>query len=150
MPSLKQTIYNCCMTALKKDINAVEEAIANMRETIANETKSSAGDKYETTREMLQQEVNRELARTREMQKMKATLESINPQSFSKTINRGSLVRTNNGNFYIAISATKQVHEGQTFHPISDASPLGRCLMGKGVGSKFEFRAIVYIVNDVA
>ena len=55
MSALKIELYNLCLKYVADSIGEIEAAIADRREAMHNETKSSMGDKYETTREMLQQ-----------------------------------------------------------------------------------------------
>ena len=55
---IKQKLYNLCHAYLDNNIQNAEAVIADAREAARNETKSSAGDKYETAREMMQQDID--------------------------------------------------------------------------------------------
>src|SRR3954469_10517152 len=105
MPSLKEQLYLLCGDYIRNREAQIKKIIGEAREAASNETKSSAGDKYETGREVMQQEINLNMARLNELNKLKATLEHITPTQKGTVVVPGSVVYTNNGDFYIAISA---------------------------------------------
>lgn len=124
-------------------------AIADARESAANETKSSAGDKYETAREMLQQDIDLNMVRLAKAKEQQQVLKYIDPEQVNAIAMPGSLVVTNNGNFYIAISAGHFVIEGAKYYAISIDSPIGGKLKGKKAGEKFSLNGKDYIINKL-
>ncbi|MCW3121639.1 MAG: hypothetical protein JWQ38_1131, partial [Flavipsychrobacter sp.] len=50
MPAIKEQLYALCAEYLKKREAEIKKLISDARESANNETKSSAGDKYETGR----------------------------------------------------------------------------------------------------
>ncbi len=142
MSELKEKLHHHCKEQLGTKIKEIEAAIADRREAISNETKSSMGDKYETTREMLQQDINMNMQR---LQKVKADLEVLNGISttaYSKKIGLGSLVKTNRGNYYIAVSLGKIKVDEEAFFVISSSSPIGKELIGKALNDSFSFNNV--------
>ena len=87
---------------ISEKIQKLEQLIAETRAS-NNDTKSSMGDKYETSREMLQQEINNLQLQLNEQLKSQQILKNIQPISH-KTVNLGSLVETDKGKFFIAVS----------------------------------------------
>ncbi|MCB0700570.1 MAG: 3-oxoacyl-ACP synthase [Chitinophagales bacterium] len=147
--NIKEELHRLCVSALKQKVAEIESVIAERREAIAGETKSSMGDKYETTREMLQQDINMSLDR---LNKVNAELEAllhINTEINHTTVNNGSVVTTNNGNYFLAVSAGKFLLEGQYYYAISGSSPIGTLLKGKQKGDSFHFNNKDYIVKDI-
>lgn len=149
MSNLKLQLYDMCKQYLATREAQIKQVIAEAREAAANETKSSAGDKYETTREMMQQEIDQSLVRLHELEKLKATLQHIDPSLHSATICPGSVVHTGNGNFYISISAGQLQVEDNTYYAISAASPIGAQLMGKTTGYSFFLNGKDFLIKDV-
>lgn len=149
MTSLKQQLYDLCTSHINDSINDIEAAITDRREAIANETKSSMGDKYETTREMLQQDINMNLDRLRKAQADASALKAINPQATSATIIPGSLVYTGNGNFYISVSAGHYTIEGKKYYTVSPSSPIGMQLKGKSTGDSYTLNGKNYTIDAV-
>ena len=146
---LKQQLYNHCHQHIKSSIAAAQNVINNAREASQNETKSSAGDKYETGREMMQQEIDMAMQRISELQKLKASLDRIDPALVSKKIQPGSVALTSQGSYYIAISMGKTIINGNVYYIISPASPLGSKLIGTEAGDTIAFNGKEFTVNDV-
>lgn len=112
------------------------------------ETKSSMGDKYETSREMLQQEImhiQRQLAVFQEHQSQVRKL----TESVSEIIKTGSVVKTTFGNFVIVTSLGEFQLEGEKFISISEQTPLAQQLIGKKDGESFSIQGKSYQVLKV-
>jgi len=139
MLSVKQQLYDYCKKYLATRIEEAQQNIADVQEASVNETKSSAGDKYETSREMMQQEINRERSRLYELQKLKASLDVISPLQENVLVQTGSIVYTDLGNYYIAVSLGAVENNGIIFQTISLASPIGSRLSGLKKGDSFIF-----------
>lgn len=146
---LKEELYRFCVDFVSKREAEIKQLIAEAQDASNNETKSSAGDKYETAREVIQQEINLNLGRLGELEKLKATLEHITPAQTGITALPGSVVYTNNGNFYISISAGKITVAGTGFFGISAASPIGSKLLGKEAGHSFELNGKKFVIEKV-
>ncbi|MCW3121581.1 MAG: 3-oxoacyl-ACP synthase, partial [Flavipsychrobacter sp.] len=85
-------------------------------------------------REVMQQEIDLNMTRLNEVNKMKLAFERITHDHKSDSAQPGSLVHTGNGNYYIAISAGQLKIEGTTYYAISAASPVGLALAGRKAG----------------
>ncbi len=103
------------------------------------ETKSSAGDKYNTDRALMQIDRDNHAKQLAEAQMLLSNLDLVNIKKVSSVVESGCLVETSNGNYFIAISAGKMEFEGFNATAISLASPLGQQLKEKKVGDHFEF-----------
>src|SRR6478736_8673810 len=92
---LKAELHAQCLTIVNQRIQTVEKAIADAQATANSDTKSSAGDKYETTRSMMQLEIEQQSTQLAEAKKLKDALMKINPTLSTMVIQPGSLVITN-------------------------------------------------------
>lgn len=119
------------------------------RQASNDDTKSSAGDKYETTREMMQQEMDRNSKLLYEAGQQKIALQQLENVESAKLVKNGSVVLTSEGNFYISISAGELNVEGQKFFAVSQASPIGKLLIGKSKNESFKFNGKEYLVKDI-
>jgi LPS O-antigen subunit length determinant protein (WzzB/FepE family) len=146
---LKQELYRQCLGYVEQRIQAAKQAIGEIQQSAHSETKSSAGDKYETGREMLRQETDRHTAQLNEANKLKNSLNKINPNVVTYTVGVGSLVKTDNGNFYISIGAGVLKVKNDVFFAVSPVSPIGSLLKGKKVGNKFKLNDRTYQINEV-
>ena len=130
-------------------MEAAQLAIDEAQKASNDDTKSSAGDKYETGREMMQQETNRNVAQLVEANKLKITLNKINPNVVSLKVDTGSLVITNNGNFYITISAGVLKVDNETYFAVSASSPIGTKLIGQKAGGEFKLNDKIYQIKQL-
>jgi transcription elongation GreA/GreB family factor len=147
--ALKEQLYLLCVDYVRTREAEIKKIIADAQEAAGNETKSSAGDKYETGREVMQQEIDLNQARLNELGKLHSILEHIPPAQIGAVVVPGSAVYTNNGNFYIAISAGKLMVANTTFYAISAASPIGSKLMGQEAGHSFELNGKQFVIEKV-
>ena len=138
-----------CFDYVEERIRSAENAITSAKEASQDDTKSSAGDKYETTREMMQQEVSRNEAQLYEAGKLKHVLSQISANITSEVVQNGSLVITNYGNFFIAISAGQIEADGLSYYAVSAASPIGKKLAGLKKGDQFAFTNKEYEILEV-
>jgi hypothetical protein len=150
MSSLKEQLYKMCIDYVQKRINEAKQAIEDARYAAIEETKSSAGDKYETGREMMQQETDRNQGLLNEANKLMVALSRVSYNATSATADTGSLVATSNGSFFIAISAGSFVVESKTFFVVSPASPIGIKLIGKKPGDEFSLNDRNYKIESVS
>jgi transcription elongation GreA/GreB family factor len=147
--SVKKKLYDYCVEFLNRRIDAAQEAIRVAQESANDETKSSAGDKYETGRAMMQLEIEKNATQLEEALKQKKILDAINIDAQPLKIQNGSLVRTDNGNFFLAISVGMVVIEDKSFAVVSAQSPIGSMLIGLKSGDSFSFGNKTYKVTQV-
>lgn len=137
------------MAFIQERMDNAKQAIQSAEQSATEDTKSSAGDKYETGREMMQQEKNRGMAQLTEANKLLIALNRIATSSQTEKVTEGSIVFTNNGNFYIAVSAGTLNADGKSFFAVSAASPIGAKLMGRATHDTFAFNGKTYIIGQV-
>lgn len=136
----KQRIYQQCLEAVNQRLSICEKGLMNLQESLASETKSSVGDKHETGRAMIQLEREQLGGQLAKVESDKEILLKINPELTSEIVRLGSLVKTSEYTYFIAISSGKITIDGTNFYSISLDSPMGQLLIGKRVGEKFQFR----------
>lgn len=149
MEGLKEELFKRCTEFILQRINTAETALQQAQEASNDDTKSSAGDKFETTREMMQQDIARNKNLLFDGQQNLQLLNSIEHIPASDAARNGSLVWTANGIFYISISAGQIKVDEKVIFAISAASPIGKLLMGKGAGESFSFNGKDYTIEKV-
>ncbi len=138
--NLKQELLTYCHQWVDERINTSKQAIDSVQASANEETKSSAGDKYETGRAMAQLEIEKNTSQLAEAQRMKQLLNQISANASKKKIVLGSTVKTSIGNFFLSISSGKvTTREGTEYICVSTASPLGAKLVGLQAGDKTIF-----------
>lgn len=149
MQEIKKVLYEECIRYADERISSIENALQASHEASVNDTKSSAGDKYETTREMMQQEISRNAQQLMEAKKLRMTLDRFNPETASDAIKQGSFVVTSGGDFYISISAGQLMAGEKSVYAVSANSPIGRLMMGRKSGDSVELNNKTFLIREV-
>ncbi|MGN5954084.1 hypothetical protein ACP6L2_05655 [Sphingobacterium lactis] len=129
----------------------LKEILAAMdlaNDSLVNDTKSSMGDKYETSREMAQQELTRLQQQLKQVENDLTILQLLPPES-TNIVALGSLVVTNQFNYLISISIGQVKFEDEVLMVISKESPIGKLLLGKSRGDKIVFNGNEIIIKDL-
>lgn len=149
IPELKQQLHNLCVQYINNRIATAQMAMELANSSANEETKSSAGDKYETTREMIQQEMDKLSAAIADAITQKQLLEQISTQRVYDTVQVGSVVVTDKNTFYISIGAGSLVLNEKKYLAISPSSPIGQKMIGLTAGEKFSFNKIEQTIKEV-
>ncbi|WP_203256541.1 GreA/GreB family elongation factor [Hyunsoonleella ulvae] len=147
--TIKQQLYKQCEDFLNKRLEAIQHTISEIQNSLLSETKSSAGDKHETGRAMLQLEREKAGKQLAEIQKVKETLSKINIEKNSETISLGCLVYTTTLNYFIAISAGEINYNNDKFYAISPSTPIAKLLLSKKVGEQVTFRSLTFTIVKI-
>ena len=127
-------------------VNTVKERLAAKAETLKgliaqtqeanSETKSCMGDKYETSREMVAQEIRNLQRQLSEVQNQRDSLVRLSAAP-SKSVDLGALVETGTGLFYISAPVGQLDMEGRKIMTVSAEAPLVKAMQGLKAGDNF-------------
>lgn len=143
----KASLLTIIKTKLSEKIENFEKLISETRAS-ANDTKSSMGDKYETGREMLQQEINNLQVQLNEILKQKDFLKTILPKPNDKA-EKGAIVKTEKGLFFISVSLGEIKIENEKIICISPESPLAKAMFGKQKDEIFSLNNISQEIKEI-
>ena len=129
--NLKQKLYHYCEVFIEERFKTIQKTIEELQKALQSETKSSAGDKHETGRAMLQLEREKAGQQLAGITQMKEVLARIDVEKTSKVARLGSLISTDKANYFLSISAGKLEISGNLYFAISVVSPIGKLLLGK-------------------
>lgn len=147
---LKPHLYALCQQYVQGRIDTCQAAIDAAQESANSETKSSAGDKYETGRAMAQNERDRNLVQLQQARQLLGELARISPDAACDTVRPGALVTTSMGQFYIGISAGKLTVDGTDYFAVSAAAPVAVALGGKRAGEDASFNGKKIRIRHIA
>lgn len=136
---MKNKLIKHLEIVLIEKLDVLNADISSLIESRNNDTKSSAGDKYETGREMTQIELNK---LETQLVKTKLLLSDLLKADVLKTysnIDFGAIVYTDKENYFLSIPYGKVKIENEEFFAISMASPIGSLLKGKKTGEIISF-----------
>lgn len=147
--TVKKALFQACQTQLDERIRAIRDRLQSIEESRNEETKSSAGDKYETGRAMMQMEEDKIKRQLSEVLLTRTTLSQIDPTKKSEIILPGSLVKTNKGYYFLSIGLGKIKQGGQLYYAVSSQSPIGKALLHKKQGDQFLFNNSKTVIEHV-
>lgn len=147
--NIKQQLFQQCEAYVAQKIATAKKGMQDAQNAANNETKSSVGDKYETGRAMMHLEKNKYAIQLGEAIQLKQQLSEINPNKNGEIVENSSLIKTNKGNFFIAISLGKVELDAEKYFVISLASPLGKALYQAKKGDTVPFRNMKYQILDL-
>jgi transcription elongation GreA/GreB family factor len=147
--TIKQKLHVKCMELMDQKLAFLQNALLDLAQGAQNDTKSSAGDKHETARAMMQIEQEKLGRQVAEAKVLKAELERINPEIVNQQVGKGSLVKTNLGYLYIGVGLGKIVVDTNSIMTLSAESPLGKQLMGLTANSSLQINGTRYLVEEI-
>ena len=105
---IKTALFEQCNAFVDERLIRVTDAMKTAQAAANEESKSSMGDKYETTRAMMHLETEKLSGQLQEATKLKMVLAQVSLQA-SEQIELGSLVHTTTATYFLAISMGKAV-----------------------------------------
>lgn len=138
-----------CTDYVMERITRLKTEIKKTQSSANEETKSSAGDKYETGRAMAQLEIGKNTVQLREAEKLLGAMQAIHVDLISEIIIPGSLVTTSKGIFYISISIGLVEIDKKPYFIVAPDSPIGKLFMGKKAGDLVTWNSNVYEIHTI-
>jgi len=136
---IKQQLFEACLQFVNNRSLTIKQMMNSNQKALLSETKSSAGDKHETGRAMLQLEMEKASQQLASVQQTREVLTKISIEKTSKVSCLGSVVITNKATYYLAISAGKIPVKNIDYFAVSINSPIGKQLLGSTVGDVIAF-----------
>ncbi len=146
---LKLRLYKHCLDHVNHQIDIINRALDDAQCAANDETKNSAGDKYETGRAMKQRESELLVRRLNDAHALQKTLHQIDISKKCERVKPGALVTTSMGIFFIAISADEVVVDNEEYCLVSQESPIGAAMLNSRPGASFKFRDSVVKITAV-
>ena len=149
MQKIKQQLIDSINKELELKITALQDTISATKESRDSDTKSSVGDKYETSRAMAQMELDKSQHQLSQLQQQQYELSKIKLDGVTEKVAFGSLVKMNDANYLLSVGFGKIVMENDIYYAISTASPIGQLLLNKLIGDVIQFRNINYKIEAI-
>lgn len=147
--SFKEKVYSYCLQLLEAKINQLRNNLLELKEGTESDSKSSAGDKHETSRAMMQIEYEKISRLLDEFQRQINELEKIDIHSVSGKIKSGSFIKTNVGYLFFGAAIGKINVDEIAVMVISLQSPIGLKLSGQKAGDRIEMNGLEYIIEKI-
>ncbi|MBA4302358.1 MAG: hypothetical protein C0433_19980 [Cyclobacterium sp.] len=150
MNEFKSKVYQTALSQLKQKEALLSQERKNIIESILEEEKNSAGDKYETSRETITQDLN---TIEKQIKQSKMDLDELyRLQAIKDTpvsVQEGALIKLGADWFLLAISIGQvNVNDTKVFL-MSKNSPLGELLIGKKKKEQVNFRGKLMSIEEL-
>ncbi|CAN5378577.1 hypothetical protein BH11BAC1_BH11BAC1_24790 [soil metagenome] len=145
----KKELRDRCISILEKRIATAKLAMQEAQESANSEEKSSAGDKYETSRAMGQQNRDLNARQLEEAQRDFAFANSLPGDSISDIAQQGSVVKCGQIIFYISLGLGSIEIQNQKIVLLSSGAPVAKLLEGKKKGDSFLFNGVPTSILEV-
>jgi hypothetical protein len=146
---VREKIISLCAAVIAERITGIKLQMEELVRDAANDSKSTAGDKHETSRAMMQLEQEKLGSQLRILEEQQQQLALISQLQQSPKITNGSLIQTDRGHIFIGIALGKLNAGGQDVICITNQSPLGKLLTGKSSGDSVSLNNIKYSILSV-
>lgn len=150
MNEFKAKVYQTAISQLKEKEMLLSTERKNIIESILEEEKNSAGDKYETSRETMTQDLN---SLEKQIKQSKIDLEELYRLNTIKetppTVQEGALVKLGTDWFLLAVSIGQVKVDNDKVFLLSKNSPLGELLVGKKKKDQVNFRGKMQVIEEL-
>jgi hypothetical protein len=146
---LKKTVFDSCFEQLENKKLMLKEELLSLSNSSQNESKSSMGDKYETSREMISQEMERVLKQLNLVDADLSKLTKLSTVERYTTVCEGSLLVSGKHIFFVGYGAGKLNTVNQEVFAISSDSPFAKSIVGKKEGDPFTFMNQMFKIEHI-
>lgn len=145
----KKTWLKMMDAGVRDALNRLQADMTALHESRQADTKSSAGDKHETARAMVDQELQQLNQQREKALRNQSELQQLT-DARCEVAARGAAVETERIIYYISISFGKLPVEGpKPVYALSPVSPAAQAMLGKRVGEVFEINGVSQTIMKV-
>jgi hypothetical protein len=146
---LKSKVIFQALEKINSKIKELEIIADEVKLSLLSDTKSSAGDKHETSRAMVQLEQEKLTKQQGELLQMRTVLNQINPEIIHRQVGLGSLINTSLGWYFLSVGLGQISVDGAIVFALNPHAPLGKILIGKRVGEEVVFNGNTLEILEV-
>ena len=144
----KKALFQHLSIGIADKIASLQADIADLQKGMTEDSKSSAGDKFETAREMAQQELVKLHTQLNEQQRLKGLVDNQSAEP-AKQVQLGAVIQTNKGLFLVGIPIGNGSFEGKNLIGIGLGAPLGQLLLHKKKGDRVLFNNQQFVIEEI-
>ncbi|WP_343636796.1 hypothetical protein [Fluviicola sp.] len=144
----KKALFEQLSLNISGKIASLQADIADLQQGMTDDSKSSAGDKFETAREMAQQELGKLNVQLSEQQLLKSLIDNQSVETVTQ-VQLGAVVQTNKGLFLVGIPIGNSMFEGKPIIGIGLGAPLGQLLLHKKKSEQVTFNNQPFIIEAI-
>ena len=146
----RQAVVVALRTALTAAMQDARSAMEELSSSLGKETKSTAGDKHETGRAMVQREMEQAGGRLARCEAMQAVASRLDLDRARTSVGPGAIVVSGDARLLIGVGLGPfEVPGLGRFQAISADAPIAMALSGGKAGERREFRGRPWVIESV-
>ena len=146
----RREVAEALAAAMEFGLARARTAFEELQTSLEGESKSTAGDKHETGRAMVQMEMEQAAARLSRIEGMMRQWHALEPLRGREQVRPGAIVSTDQGGFILGVAWGKFEGPGDaTWRAISSDAPLAQAMQSLGPGDTVEFRGRMWHIISV-
>jgi hypothetical protein len=149
MKKFKKKLLEYCIATLRRKIELLSFTIDELTESMNADTKSSVGDKHETSRARMQAEQEKLQSQMADFKEQLMQLEKMDLKRVYEEIATGCLIQTPQAYFFICVPMGKLEFEGKVIYVISPLSPIAKKFMGLKARDELKVNEINYSIMGI-
>ena len=146
---MKKRVVDFITILIKDKTQLLKFELDSINKEKNNLKKSSAGDKFETSRALMQTEYDKIHNQLLILKNQLRAIKSIILSDKKKKVGVGSFIKTNKSFYFISIGLGKQIIDNNDIYIISLSSPIGKLLNNKKKGDKIVFNNNEELIEDI-
>ncbi|MFT5723789.1 MAG: transcription elongation GreA/GreB family factor [Bacteroidia bacterium] len=145
----KSRVIEVLTAKLNDQLVELKSAMDSVSESIKGEEKSSAGDKYETSRAMNHIELDRLNKLYSNLMKNGSMLTALSNKEIDDKVRQGALVTTSKRVLFFCGGMGKVTIDGVDVLTMSMGAPIGQVFINKAKGETVNFNNTSEIIEDI-
>src|SRR5688572_11216370 len=145
----KQRLLQTCVDILKERMVNTSALMENAQRSANSEEKSSAGDKYETSRAMSHLEKDMYAKQLQQTRYELSMLMHTDCSRIHSEASKGSIIECKGTTFFIAAGIGKVEFDKRLVMVLSPLAPMGKLLSGKKEGDQVSFNKLLLTIQSV-
>lgn len=148
--SMRHQVVAALEASMEAGLLRARAAFEELQGSLEGESKSTAGDKHETGRAMVQMEMEQAAGRLSRVERMMRQWHALDPSLSREQVRPGAVVITDQGGFVIGVAwGVFDGPESADWRAISTDAPLAQAMQASGPGSTIEFRGRTWRITLV-
>ena len=146
---MKKRVVDFISILIKDKTQLLKFELDSINKEKNNLKKSSAGDKFEISRALMQTEYDKIHNQLLILKNQLRAIKSISLSDKKKKVGVGSFIKTNKSFYFISIGLGKQIIDNNAINIISLSSPIGKLLNNKKKGDKIVFNNKEELIENI-
>ena len=146
---MKKRVIDFITLLIKDKTQLLKFELDSINKEKNNLKKSSAGDKFEISRALMQTEYDKIHNQLLILKNQLRAIKSISLSDKKKKVGVGSFIKTNKSFYFISIGLGKQIIDNNAINIISLSSPIGKLLNNKKKGDKIVFNNKEELIENI-